>query len=234
MATNVQSVFDYLTVTELLTTLNRERLKEIRSTYDQLKSAQYGGAATNVDELVKMLTQKFFIVDDIENLDRLKRCVTEDYFEVACQTLLNEYLTKLRQERMNARKVKSSPDVVKTQIVENRTTQTTIEIMALSVKLGRPVVIFRNGQYDMTIGDSQAGEPLKVDYLENKAGSIGHYSDNDTQNTTVITGPMNCLYDRISEQTNIPSNELRQMAANSIRENADHYIKMLPAANNNK
>ncbi|CAF3715525.1 unnamed protein product [Rotaria sp. Silwood1] len=104
MATNVQSVFDYLTVTELLTTLNRERLKEIRSTYDQLKSAQYGGAATNVDELVKMLTQKFFIVDDIENLDRLKRCVTEDYFEVACQTLLNEYLTKLRQERMNARK----------------------------------------------------------------------------------------------------------------------------------
>ncbi|CAF3715511.1 unnamed protein product [Rotaria sp. Silwood1] len=107
---------------------------------------------------------------------------------------------------------------------------TLMDIMALSVKLGRPVVIFRNGQYDMTIGDSQAGEPLKVDYLENKAGSIGHYSDNDTQNTTVITGPMNCLYDRISEQTNIPSNELRQMAANSIRENADHYIKMLPAA----
>jgi preprotein translocase subunit SecA len=104
-----------------------------------------------------------------------------------------------------------------------------MDIMALSAKLGRPMLIFRNGKYDMTIGDAQNGEPLKVDYLENKTGEIGHYDDKNVPNIVIPSGPTNCLYDSLSAQTDIPSDQLRKLAADGIRDNANYYLKMMPA-----
>ncbi|CAF1134346.1 unnamed protein product [Rotaria sordida] len=70
---------------------------------------------------------------------------------------------------------------------------------------------------------------LKINYQENKNEDVGHF---DIQNNHIIlnpTGPKNCLYDAISAQTNISSNELRQRVANHMRHNADCYLKMMPA-----
>ncbi|CAF1560667.1 unnamed protein product, partial [Didymodactylos carnosus] len=123
------------------------------------------------------------------------------------------------------------PDIEKmAQNAEQNTPGSLMEVMALSAKLGRPVHIMRNGKYDLTIGDTQAGEPLKLDYLENKTGGVGHFGNENPNNAIQSTGPTNCLYDRLSEQTNISSDELRQLAANGIRENSNHYLKMMPAA----
>ncbi|CAF3925573.1 unnamed protein product, partial [Rotaria sordida] len=63
----------------------------------------------------------------------------------------------------------------------------------------------------------------------NKNGDVEHF---DIQNNHIIlnpTDPKNCLYDAISAQTNMSSNELRQRAANHMRHNADYYLKMMPA-----
>ncbi|CAF1075862.1 unnamed protein product [Rotaria sordida] len=64
---------------------------------------------------------------------------------------------------------------------------------------------------------------------QNKNGDVEHF---DIQNNHIIlnpAGPKNCLYDAISAQTNMSSNELRQRAANHMRHNADYYLKMMPA-----
>ncbi|CAF1471644.1 unnamed protein product [Adineta steineri] len=55
-------------------------------------------------------------------------------------------------------------------------------------------------------------------------GFISRYGNNNN-----MTSPMDRLYDGISEQINILSNELRQMSANTIRENSDCYVTMLSA-----
>lgn len=141
MATNVQSLFEYLNVTESLVTLNFERLEKIRSTYQQLKIAQHEDATTNLDKLVKEVSQKFFIIDDKENLDRLKLCITEEHIEIASQILFNEYLKKLTQERMNARKAKLPSNVTGMPVAE-----ATVEIMPnvicqVLIKQNHPAVI---------------------------------------------------------------------------------------------
>ncbi|CAF1353542.1 unnamed protein product [Adineta steineri] len=122
------------------------------------------------------------------------------------------------------------PNVEKlAQNVENGAPGDLNYIMAVSAKLGRPVQIFRNGAYDMTIGDMNAGEPLKLDFGENKTGGIGHYTSVDGNTVVIPTGDKNCCFDTLSAQTNLSSAELRQMAADVIRENSDSYAKMMPS-----
>ncbi|CAF1379479.1 unnamed protein product, partial [Adineta steineri] len=55
-------------------------------------------------------------------------------------------------------------------------------------------------------------------------GFISRYGNNNN-----MTSPMDRLYDGISEQIMISSNELRQMSAITIRENSDYYVTMLSA-----
>ncbi|CAF1631682.1 unnamed protein product, partial [Didymodactylos carnosus] len=115
------------------------------------------------------------------------------------------------------------------QNVENGAPGDLKDIMAIGAKLGRPIQIFRNGVYDMTIGDMNAGKPLKVDFGENKTGDIGHYTSVDSSTVVIPTGAKNCCFDTLSAQTNLSSTELRQMAADVIRENSDSYAKMMPS-----
>ncbi|CAF4254967.1 unnamed protein product [Rotaria sp. Silwood2] len=122
------------------------------------------------------------------------------------------------------------PNVEKlAQNVENGAPGDLKDIMAIGTKLGRPIQIFRKGVYDMTIGDMNAGEPLKVDFAENKTGDIGHYTGVDSSTVVIPTGAKNCCFDTLSAQTNLSSAELRQMAADFIRENSDSYAKMMPS-----
>ncbi|CAM4975944.1 unnamed protein product [Rotaria socialis] len=115
------------------------------------------------------------------------------------------------------------------QKIENGAPGDLKDIMALSAKLGRPVQIFRNGAYDMTIGDMNAGEPMKLDFGEGHTGHIGHYTGTNDVTGITPTGANDCLFDTLSVQTNISSSELRQMAAAGIRENSDIYLKMMPS-----
>ncbi|CAF1674708.1 unnamed protein product, partial [Adineta ricciae] len=123
MATNLQTVFDYLTEKGSLEIINRGRLVEICSAYNRLKTTHTNA---NVDDLVQMLTKKFSIVNDTENFDRLKQCVTNVSVDLAYLTVQKEYTVKLTQERLKARKAKSSSNV---HVETNPTTQTNVEIM---------------------------------------------------------------------------------------------------------
>jgi len=105
------------------------------------------------------------------------------------------------------------------------------DMIAISAKLGRPIKIYRDGKYDLTIGDTNNGEPLEVDFSEGQSGDIGHYTSVKGENNVRTTGPTNCLFDTLSAQTNMSSNELRQIAAAGIRENPDAYLKMMPSIN---
>ena len=68
-------------------------------------------------------------------------------------------------------------------------------IGALSTNLQRPIEVFRNGKYDFTIRDTQLGKPIKINYLENENGGIGHFETKGTYNILNSTSPTNCLYD---------------------------------------
>ncbi|CAF4682082.1 unnamed protein product [Rotaria sp. Silwood1] len=113
--------------------------------------------------------------------------------------------------------------------VENGAPGDLKDILAISARLRRPVQIFRNGAYDITIGDMNGSEPLKLNFEESNTGDIGHYTSNDAGTVVIPSGPTNCLYDAISEQTNIPSDNLRQYVADHMRHNTDYYRKMMPA-----
>ncbi|CAF3818732.1 unnamed protein product, partial [Rotaria sp. Silwood1] len=113
--------------------------------------------------------------------------------------------------------------------VENGAPGDLKDILAISARLRRPVQIFRNGAYDITIGDMNGSEPLKLNFEESNTGDIGHYTSNDAGTVVIPSGPTNCLYDAISEQTNIPSDNLRQYVADHIMHNTDYYRKMMPA-----
>lgn len=103
------------------------------------------------------------------------------------------------------------------------------DMIAISAKLGRPIQIYRNGKYDLTIGDTNGGKPLKVNFNEGQLGDIGHFTGMDGSNSVVKTGPTNCLFDALSAQTNMSSKELRQIAAAGIRDNPDAYLRMMPS-----
>ncbi|CAF1454924.1 unnamed protein product [Adineta steineri] len=130
MATNIQSLFDYLAVKGLFGMLDRERLKEIHTRYDRLKNEQFDSNAISVDELIKKLTQQFPIDDDKENIDRLKRCVTQQSFELAYQNLQKEYINKLSEEKKKAKQIATSTNITETSIVPNPTTQTNVETIS--------------------------------------------------------------------------------------------------------
>ncbi|CAF1473048.1 unnamed protein product [Adineta ricciae] len=124
MATNLQSVFDYLTEKGSLEIINRDRLVEICSAYNQLKADH---TFANDDDLVQMLIKEFSIVNDTENFDRLKQCVTNVSVDLAYQIVQKEYTLKLiTQKRLKVRNAKSSSNV---HVETNPTTQTNVEIM---------------------------------------------------------------------------------------------------------
>ena len=94
MATNLQTVFDYLNVTQDIGTINQEHLKEIQSAYDR----------TNPNDSLKKLIETFQFVNDRENIEHLKLCVDKSSISLSRQSLFTAYLTKKTAENRNVRK----------------------------------------------------------------------------------------------------------------------------------
>lgn len=96
MSANLQSLFDYLSVTEEIGTINQQRVKEIRLVYDQINK-------TNPDNSLQKLAETCRLVNDHENLEHLKICVNTN-LSLVRQSLVAEYLKKKTSEIRNTRR----------------------------------------------------------------------------------------------------------------------------------
>ncbi|CAF1512541.1 unnamed protein product [Didymodactylos carnosus] len=110
MATNKPSVFNFLNVTESMNTINRERLEEIRSAYANMNDTEpIENTTNNEDAKIKLLADKFSLMNDAENLVHLNKCISEQFLDVACHAILGEYLRIRTIEQRKARRNQSSP-----------------------------------------------------------------------------------------------------------------------------
>lgn len=101
MATNRQSVFTFLNVTESLTDINHQRLEDIRSTYTSMTNAK-------VDDRLKLIADKFSLLDDAINLEYLNICVTSSTLQLACENIIGKYFDASMAEQRNKRRPVSS------------------------------------------------------------------------------------------------------------------------------
>ncbi|CAF0891538.1 unnamed protein product [Adineta ricciae] len=115
--------------------------------------------------------------------------------------------------------------------VENGASGDIMDIIAISDNLQCPIKVFRNGTFDLTIGEEYRGKQLSVNFQEGERGNIGHYTNMNSAVHTTSTGRYNCLFDVLSAQTNMDSNELRQMKLNEAKKHPDRYQKMLRSRN---
>lgn len=110
MATNRQTVFRFLNVTESITTIDRNLLEKIRTDYASFtNSVTSATTVSNTDDQLKALCDKLMLVNDATNLELLKLCVSSKNVEIACQELLGKYIDALIAEKRNARKVVIQP-----------------------------------------------------------------------------------------------------------------------------
>ena len=101
MTTDRLGVFEYLNVTESLSTIDSVRLEKIRSTYDDI-------IKNKSDKPLELLAQTLMLINDAENLNYLNICVTSSSAAIARQTLCGKYLEKQSADRRNARKTKQA------------------------------------------------------------------------------------------------------------------------------
>jgi hypothetical protein len=128
MATNCQSVLAFLNVTESMNTINRERLEKIRSAYANMVETEPTATTTiNGDDKIKLLADKFSLMDDAENIAHLTKCVTERFLDFACEFIFGEYLRIRTIEQRRARKNQSLPT---SSTILNTTTESTAPAIA--------------------------------------------------------------------------------------------------------
>ncbi|CAF4654000.1 unnamed protein product [Rotaria sp. Silwood1] len=111
MAFNRQSVFTFLNVSESITTIDRTRLEQLRSDYVAVVKTLPKATTTTTDnhnDPLKMIAEKFMLVDDPINLDHLNLCVSCSSLDVACEAILGKYIDFIIVERRNARKTTQS------------------------------------------------------------------------------------------------------------------------------
>ncbi|CAF4002905.1 unnamed protein product, partial [Rotaria sp. Silwood1] len=85
-AFNRQSVFTFLNVSESITTIDRTRLEQLRSDYVAVVKTLPKATTTTTDnhnDPLKMIAEKFMLVDDPINLDHLNLCVSCSSLDVA-------------------------------------------------------------------------------------------------------------------------------------------------------
>ena len=144
----------------------------------------------------------------------------------------NSVATNTKKTKNNEKQDQIDPSVEKiAKNAENDLEGGLLELGPISAAAKRPIKVLRNGVYDFTIGEENGGEPIVVNYLPNENKLLpGHWDGKDI--VVKQTGPRNCLYDTISAQTNISTEDLRKQTANLIRQNSEHYSKMLYAVEN--
>ncbi|CAF3353898.1 unnamed protein product, partial [Rotaria sp. Silwood2] len=93
-----------------MNTINRERLEEIRSAYDNMNETEpIETATTNADVEIKLLADQFSLIDDAENLALLNKCIRTPFLDLACEAIFGEYLRIRTIEQRKARMNQSSP-----------------------------------------------------------------------------------------------------------------------------
>ena len=102
-------------------------------------------------------------------------------------------------------------------------------IIALSVELGCPIQIYRNGEYDLTIGETGTGEPVTINFNEGQPGQMGHYTDLNDNSNIPSTGDNDCFFNVLSAKTHIPEEKLREIAANTVRNNSEAIFQIKPS-----
>lgn len=90
MADDRQSVFNYLHVTESLSSIDRKRLEGLRTFYTTLSKSD---------------SNEYLLMNDEENLEYLKLCVTSNSLEVACQAIFGKYLDQMIAQKRQVRNV---------------------------------------------------------------------------------------------------------------------------------
>ncbi|CAF1645898.1 unnamed protein product [Adineta ricciae] len=219
---HVEYAFEKNLITQTITTRLADYMTS-RLNAELINPLVHAGVDATVDHLANKIEQAY--ADSRETLEeRIRNRRAQN--DIIRQ---GEFLQKrTRKQQSNDRNI--SPQIQDlASAVENDAPGDLKDIIAVSAKLGRPVQVYRNGKYDLTIGDPNSGEPLKVNFEEGQMGNIGHYTDANGNNGIVRTGATDCLFDVLSAQTNMTSNELRQVAAAGIRENSDLYLKMMPS-----
>ncbi|CAF4946847.1 unnamed protein product [Rotaria sp. Silwood1] len=93
-----------------MNTINREHLEEIRSAYADMEETESTATTIiNADHKIKLLADKFFLMDDAENLAHLKKCIMEPHVELACAAIYGEYIQICTIEQRRARRNQPSP-----------------------------------------------------------------------------------------------------------------------------
>jgi hypothetical protein len=101
MASNYQTVFSFLNVTQSLLTIDRKNLEKIRLAHDKIKKKE---PSSTIDDQLKKLADEFMIVNDATNVDHLKICVESGTVGIACQALSKQYTDPLHPEEQNSTK----------------------------------------------------------------------------------------------------------------------------------
>ncbi|CAF1085429.1 unnamed protein product [Adineta steineri] len=147
MATEYQSVFTFLNLTTSLTTIDRERMEKLRSSYDTIvKTSSVTTMGVNIDDQLKQLAQIFMLIDDATNIDHLKICVTASSIGVACEAIFAKYADMMIMEKRNAKKaLQQSTASVTTNITDKQATNI-VEYLShiicqIIVKQNEPAVI---------------------------------------------------------------------------------------------
>ena len=97
MATNRQSVFAFLNVTESLATIDYQHLEDIRSAYASMTN-------TKTDDRLKLIVNRFNLLDDATNLEYLRICATSSTLQIACDKIIDKYSDALMAEEGNRRR----------------------------------------------------------------------------------------------------------------------------------
>ncbi|CAF3603252.1 unnamed protein product [Rotaria socialis] len=130
MTENRSSVFAYFNVTESMQTIDRVRLEAVRSAYANIRDDELTDTQRhNAEEKVKLLTDKFPIMNDAENLALLNKCVLGQYLELACQAIFGDYVHKRTKEMRRARTNNTSTT---TSTISNQTTGSPAQVSTAS------------------------------------------------------------------------------------------------------
>lgn len=141
MATNHQTVFSFLNVTESLSRIDRKNLEQIRSAYTNMIK---NGSSSIIDDQLKALADEFMIANDTTNLDHLKICVLSKSSVIACQEIWAKYIDTLSSRERNSKKMNqiststSAKPIPRKPIVTESLSQATCQIF---IKRNQPVLI---------------------------------------------------------------------------------------------